>query len=130
MGGSPLISLDPPKLDIYCPKRMSKMRGSKGIYAFFTNGYHIHSHIQNILKNTRTPQKCTMWNQKDFENAFFILHHFVSQKRFFVHFFGSVIRPQDFQNAFSSGLRMSNFWTLKILGSRFLEKNEFRCILE
>jgi hypothetical protein len=70
-----------------------------------------------------------MWIQKDRENAFFILHQFVSQKHFLDIFFRIVIRPQDRQNAFSSGLSMSHFWTLKIMGSRFLKKNEFRSII-
>jgi len=117
-------------MDIYCPKRMSKMRGSKEFYKVLYICYVLHSQNKNAQKITRTPQKSTMWIENDRENAFFILHHFVSQKNILDIFFRIVIRPQDRQNAFSSGLRMSHFWTLKIMGSRFLFKNAFVTILE
>ncbi len=109
---------------------MSKMRGSKEFYKVLYICYALRSQNENAQKITRTPQKSTMWIENDRENAFFILHHFVSQKNILDIFFRIGIRPQDRQNAFSSGLRMSHFWTLKIMGSRFLFKNAFVTIIE
>jgi hypothetical protein len=109
---------------------MSKMGGSKGFETLLQFYDSSQSSFQKCLKITRTPQKSTMWIENDRENAFFILHHFVSQKNILDIYFRIVIRPQDRQNAFSSGLRMSHFWTLKIMGSCFLFKNAFMTIIE